>query len=114
MLRAHVLCARPVLGAGTQPRHLTVLDIQVESKTENHHTLKRNDPASPTELTLWSETKNKQLVEESAPWSEGWIMAQREGGAGAGWGSGEERSPEAQGLMGDEPQWVQTGPALVP
>ena len=60
MLRAHVLCARPVLGAGTQPRHLTVLDIQEESKTENHHTLKRKDPAAPTELTLWRETRNKQ------------------------------------------------------
>ena len=43
-----------------QPRHLTVLDIQEESKTENHHTLKKNDPAAPTELTLWSETRNKQ------------------------------------------------------
>jgi hypothetical protein len=60
MLRAHVLCARPVLGAGTQPRHLTVLDIQEESKTENHHTLKRKDSAAPTELTLWRETRNKQ------------------------------------------------------
>ena len=60
MLRAHVLCAMPVLGAGIQPRHLTVFDIQEESKTENHHTLKRNDPAAPKELTLWRETRNKQ------------------------------------------------------
>ena len=60
MLRVHVLCARPVLGAGTQPGHFTVLDVQEESNTENHHTLKRNDPAAPTELTLWRETRNKQ------------------------------------------------------
>lgn len=60
MLRAHVLCARLVLGAGIQPRHFTVPDIQEERKTENHHTVKRNDPAAPTELTLRRETRNKQ------------------------------------------------------
>ena len=30
-----MLCARPGLRAGIQPQHLTVLDIQEESKTEN-------------------------------------------------------------------------------
>ena len=95
MLRVHVLC-QACAGGRDPATTLTVIDIQEESKTENHHTLKRNDPAAPTELTLWRETRNKQNSLQKSQ------LHGVKGGTGhsgkGGWGRGgrEERGPGAE------------------